>query len=82
MPLLRSLQCNQGGFAFDPESGAAYLLNSTGKLAYDALAKGESVATIAATLARDCRVDATTVERDLRDFLERLASYEIFASTP
>lgn len=82
MPLLRSLQCNQGGFAFDPESGAAYLLNSTGKLAYEALARGESIATIAANLARECLVDASTVERDLRDFMERLASYEIFANTP
>ncbi len=82
MPLLRSLQCTQEGFAFDPENGTAYLLNATGRLAYEALVAGESISAVATLLAQKCLIETATAERDLRDFVERLASYEVFADAP
>jgi hypothetical protein len=73
----RRLQCHDQGFAFDTESGSAYLINNTGRLVYEALAAGQEPTEIAAELARRHVLDGAAAERDVRDFIERLRSYEI-----
>lgn len=80
--VLRDLYFNEKGFAFDPESGSIYSLNTTGSFIVKQLQKGVQVNRIAAELRKAFEVDESTASRDLREFLDMLAAFGLLAKTP
>ena len=69
---LSGLSVNDSGFAFDSQSGESFTVSSTGRFVIHSLVAGCDPERIAGDLTARFMLDAVTVRRDLRDFLEQL----------
>lgn len=69
---LHSVVDPDGAAILDIDRGLISTLNPTGAYVWQALQRGEAVETIVTNLARETGEQATTVERDVRDFIGRL----------
>lgn len=69
---LSGLSVSDRGFAFDSHSGESFTVSPSGRDVIRSLVAGCDPERIAGDLAARIAVDAATVRRDLRDFLEQL----------
>ena len=76
---LRAIANEDGAAILDTKRGTISTLNPTGAYIWQALERGESVETIAASLARETGEHVDTVKRDLREFVESLKEQELFS---
>jgi len=60
------------GMIIDVEKGASYFLNETALLIYSMLREGKTIEEIKAALLTEYDVDEADVEKDIRDFMNRL----------
>jgi len=74
---LGGLSINDNGFAFDSSSGESYSVNHTGRRVIQRLVAGCDLDQIVRELAGGPLADATTIRRDLRDFLEQLRALRL-----
>jgi PqqD family protein of HPr-rel-A system len=81
MESLRELYFNDKGFVFDPESGAIYSLNTTGAFILKQLQGHAPVSRIVKELQKTFDVDEPTAQRDLREFLDLLATFGLLAKS-
>ncbi len=75
MTKLARLALNDEGFAFDPVTGDSFVLNETALFVVKELQAGTAEADVVAALVRTYDVVEADAERDVRDVLERLASF-------
>ena len=71
-PQLHTVVDQDGGAILDIDRGQITTLNSTGAFVWQGLQHRETVSTIVTNLARETGEKVTTVERDVRDFIESL----------
>lgn len=69
---LDRLALNDQGFAFDPDQGESYTINSTGRTVIDGLRQGKSPVSIAMGLAAEHALQVEMAERDVLDFIDQL----------
>ncbi|MBI2867140.1 MAG: HPr-rel-A system PqqD family peptide chaperone [Chloroflexi bacterium] len=74
METLKDITFSDKGFAFDPETGAIYSLNTTGSFILRQLQKGATVNRVLETMSKHFEVDMETARKDLRDFLDQLTA--------
>ncbi len=74
---LSRLAINDEGFAFDPATGDAYLLNPAGLAVVRSLQAREDEAGLAETLSAEYDISREDVARDVCDFLTRLRSLKL-----
>ena len=72
-----SLAVSNSGFLFLASTGETFTLNSIGKEMFTRLKEGESLSLIKEKLLTEYDVDATTLERDLEDFLTQLKHFRL-----
>ena len=60
------------GMIIDVEKGASYFLNETALLIYSMLREGKTIEEIKAALLKEYDVDEVDVDKDIRDFMNRL----------
>jgi hypothetical protein len=73
-PRLRSLVTPDGAVILDAKQNLVITVNAVGGYVWDRLQNGKSVDSIVRDLIQDTGTDATTVERDVREFLEDLTA--------
>ena len=73
-PRLRSLVTPDGAVILDAQQNLVITVNAVGGYVWDRLQNGKSVDSIVRDLIQDTGTDATTVERDVREFLEDLTA--------
>ena len=71
-PNLKVVVNDDGAAILDIEHDSISTLNPTGAYVWQGLERGESVEDIIVSLASDTGEEFTSVERDVRDFLEEL----------
>jgi hypothetical protein len=71
-PHLQSIADQDGAVILDIERGLISTLNPTGAYVWKGLQRGESLETIIVNLARETGEGSSTVERDVREFVEEL----------
>ena len=69
---LRMMANQDGAAILDTTLGTISTLNPTGAYVWQALERGETVGTIAASLARDTGEEITRLEQDVREFIDAL----------
>ena len=74
---LAGLSINDNGFAFDSRSGESFSVNHTGRRVIRRLVAGYDLEQITRELADGFLVDSTSIQRDLRDFLEQLRALQL-----
>ncbi len=72
---LNALQISEDGFAFDPVTGATYVLNRCGRILLQQLQQGEHRSQIAISLSEQFGIAQSVAERDLADFLQQMESF-------
>ena len=75
-----SLAMSDSGFLFLASTGETFTLNGIGKEVFAQLKAGVSIASIKEKLLAEYDVDATTVERDIDDFLSQLKQFKLLAA--
>lgn len=73
-PRLRSLVTPDGAVILDAKQNLVITVNVVGGYVWDRLQNGRSVDSIIRDLIQDTGTDATTVERDVREFIEDLTA--------
>lgn len=71
---LKALAVSESGVLFDPATGNTYTMNRVATEILRALQEGQSLETVRAMLARRYEVDPATLERDVKEFMVRIAS--------
>jgi hypothetical protein len=71
-PHLRTVTNADGAAILDVEAGRISILNATGSEVWQALGRGKDFKTIAEDLARETGADIAEIEKDLREFIDRL----------
>jgi len=66
-----------GAIILDIRNGKISTLNSTGAYIWEALKRGEDMDTVIAALAIETGVQAETVGRDVREFVETLKENQL-----
>ena len=69
---LERLAISESGFVFDPVSGHSFTVNETGLDILRSLQKNRSLDRLQQRLSAEYEVDATTLDRDLLEFLGSL----------
>lgn len=76
---LRAVANLDGAAILDTEAGQITTLNSTGAMVWQALARGESLDAVAATLALETGEQMDAVKTDLRNFIEELRKKDLLS---
>jgi len=74
---LKDLSVHDSGFAFDARRGDTYAVNHTGQRIIRRLLTGCDLEQVASELAGLFQVEAATIHRDLRDFVEQLRALRL-----
>jgi hypothetical protein len=74
---LKDLSVLDSGFAFDARRGDTYAVNHTGQRIIRRLLRGCDLEQIASELAGLFPMEAATIHRDLRDFVEQLRALRL-----
>ncbi len=77
---LRMMANHDGAAILDTRLGNLTTLNPTGMYIWQALGRGESVEVIALDLARDTGEEISTLERDVREFIDALRDQGLLPS--
>jgi hypothetical protein len=74
---LRMMVNRDGAAILDTQLGTISTLNSTGAYVWQALERGESVDSIAESLARDTDGEITALKRDVSAFIDALREQQL-----
>ena len=74
---LSRLALNDQGFAFDPATGDAFLLNASALSIIRGSQAGKADAELAESLAEEFQVPLETAARDVSDFVTRLKAMRL-----
>jgi len=77
---LRMMANHDGAAILDTRLGNITTLNPTGMYIWRALERGESVEAIALDLARDTGEEISTLEQDVREFIDALRGQGLLPS--
>lgn len=72
---LKELAISETGLLFDPSTGYMFTSNAVGVLILTALRDNEDVEEIRELILKEHEADGDTVEKDMFDFLNQLASF-------
>jgi hypothetical protein len=76
---LRTIVNEDGAAVLDTKLGSISTLNSTGAYVWQGLERGDSLEIIIANLARETGEQSEILERDVRDFVERLKAEQLLS---
>lgn len=77
MNIKKNIAISENGFLFNPTTGDSYSLNPTGVIIVNMLKDNKNLHEIQQTLIEDFEIDATTVEKDLYDFISVLRNHKL-----
>lgn len=77
MNIKKNIAISENGFLFNPTTGDSYSLNPTGVTIVNMLKDNKNLHEIQQTLIEDFEIDATTVEKDLYDFISVLRNHKL-----
>jgi len=72
-----SLALSDSGFLFLASTGETFTLNGIGKEVFIRLKEGDSLSGIREKMLAEYDADATTIERDIEDFLAQLKHFRL-----
>ena len=76
---LRTIVNQDGAAVLDVKLGSIATLNSTGAYVWQGLERGESLETIVVNLSLETGEQPEVVERDVRDFVEKLRTQQLLS---
>ncbi|MFZ9594553.1 MAG: HPr-rel-A system PqqD family peptide chaperone [Bdellovibrionia bacterium] len=75
MSRLQQVALNESGFAFDPQTGDCYKLNSTASEIVQQFKQGKAVGEVAQALASQYGITKTQALEDIQDLLLQLKNF-------
>ena len=77
MQVNKNIAISDSGFIFNPSSGDSFSSNAIGLEIINYLKAGKSTAEIIKNITEKYTVDASTLEKDIQDFLQTLSTYQL-----
>ena len=73
---------SESGFLFLPTTGESFTVSEVGRAILLGLQEGKNGGEIVHSVVQEFEIDAATVERDLRDFMNQLQQYRLVSNDP
>ena len=77
MKLKDNIAVSNSGFVFNPTTGDSFSVNPIGEFMIQLLKEGKEKEDIVSEVIEAYKIDADTVEKDLYDFTNMLATYKL-----
>ena len=77
MQVNKNIAISDSGFIFNPSSGDSFSSNAIGLEIINYLKAGKSTAEIIKNITEKYVVEASTLEKDIHDFLQTLSTYQL-----
>jgi len=77
MKIKKNIAVSDSGFVFNPATGESFSANPIGMEIAELLKKGTPTQEISNTILEKYEIDASTIDKDLHDFIQILKQYTL-----
>lgn len=77
MKIKKNIAVSDSGFVFNPATGESFSANPIGMEIMELLKKGTPTQEISNTILEKYEIDASTIDKDLHDFIQILKQYTL-----